>query len=69
MTTGIKTAVLMAGLTVLLVMIGRAIGGFSGMIAFLMIGLVMNLVTYWFSDSIALRMSGEPLIGRLSGHT
>ncbi len=58
MTTGIKTAVLMAGLTVLLVMIGRAIGGFSGMIAFLMIGLVMNLVTYWFSDSIALRMSG-----------
>lgn len=58
MTTNIKTAVLMAGLTALLVVAGRAIGGYSGMIAFLAIGLVMNLVSYWFSDSIALRMAG-----------
>jgi heat shock protein HtpX len=49
-----RTAVLMAGLIVLLGFVGRWWGGFDGMVLFLGIGLVMNFVMYWFSDRIAL---------------
>lgn len=58
MASGIKTAMLLAGLTVLLVLLGRAIGGTGGLIIALIMALVMNGVSYWFSDKIALRMAG-----------
>jgi heat shock protein HtpX len=52
-----KTFILMAGLTVLLLLIGQALGGRSGLYFALVMALVMNLIGYWFSDKIALAMS------------
>ena len=52
-----KTAVLMAGLMALLVAIG-SFWGRGGMMLFFLIGLGMNLFSYWFSDKIVLRMYG-----------
>jgi heat shock protein HtpX len=46
----------MAGLTVLLVLIGGAFGGRQGMIMAFMFASVMNMISYWFSDKIVLRM-------------
>jgi heat shock protein HtpX len=51
-----KTVILMVGLTVLLVMIGGAFAGRQGMIIAFVFASVMNLVSYWFSDKIVLRM-------------
>jgi heat shock protein HtpX len=56
--TALKTALLLTGLTVLLVLIGRTFFGTAGVIIFLAIGLVMNGISYWFSDKIALAMAG-----------
>jgi heat shock protein HtpX len=51
-----KTVVLMAGLTVLLVLLGGAFGGRQGMIIAFIIAFAMNMFSYWFSDKIVLRM-------------
>ena len=51
-----KTAFLLTALTLLLMMIGRAFGGQSGMMIALAIAVVMNFVSYFFSDKIALSM-------------
>jgi heat shock protein HtpX len=53
-----RTTILLATLTGLLVVIGFAIGGQQTALLFLGIALVMNMGAYWFSDKIALRMSG-----------
>lgn len=53
----VKTWFLMGILTVILVLIGRLIGGPSGMLLFLLISIVMNAISYWTSGSIAIRMS------------
>jgi heat shock protein HtpX len=49
-----RTAVLMAALIALLALVGRAVGGASGMTMFVAFGVVMNFVMYWFSDRLAL---------------
>jgi heat shock protein HtpX len=54
----LKTVFLFGLLTAVLVGIGWVIGGYGGMIAFLVIAGVMNFVGFWFSDQLALRMSG-----------
>ena len=54
----LKTTFLMALLTVLLVTIGAALGGEGGMMMAFIFALVMNGVSYWFSDKIVLRMYG-----------
>ncbi|NUO79741.1 zinc metalloprotease HtpX [candidate division KSB1 bacterium] len=51
-----RTFVLLAALTALLVFVGGAIGGRNGMFIAFAIALVMNLGSYWFSDKIVLRM-------------
>jgi heat shock protein HtpX len=51
-----KTAFLLTALTLLLMMIGRAFGGQNGMFIALAIAVVMNFVSYFFSDKIALAM-------------
>jgi heat shock protein HtpX len=53
-----KTIVLMVGLTVLLVFLGGAFGGRQGMIFAFIFALATNMVSYWFSDKIVLRMYG-----------
>lgn len=47
--------VLLAGLTGLFVLIGRAIGGNSGMLIAFGIAVVMNVGAYWFSDKLVLK--------------
>lgn len=51
-----KTGVLLAALTVLLVLIGGALGGQNGMVMAFMLAMVMNFGSYWFSDKIVLAM-------------
>ena len=51
-----KTAFLLTALTLLLMMIGRAFGGQNGMFIALAFAVVMNFVSYFFSDKIALAM-------------
>ena len=54
----LKTTFLMALLTVILVTAGGALGGQSGVVTTFLFALVMNGVSYWFSDKIVLRMYG-----------
>lgn len=51
-----KTFMLMAAMTALVIYIGSIIGGNNGMIMAFMIAVVMNFGTYWFSDKIVLGM-------------
>jgi heat shock protein HtpX len=53
-----KTAVLLAALTSLVVLIGQAIGGQQGMLIAFVLAIVMNFGSYWFSDRIVLAMYG-----------
>src|SRR5215218_5222605 len=53
----IRTTILLASLTGLLVVIGALIGGPQMAATFLVIGLLINLASYWFSDKLALKMS------------
>ena len=59
----LKTTFLMALLTVFLVTAGAALGGEGGMVMAFVFALVMNGVSYWFSDKIVLRMYGAKEIG------
>lgn len=52
----VKTTLLLSLLTMLLVAMGGAIGGQGGMIAAFLLAAVMNFGSYWFSDTIVLRM-------------
>jgi heat shock protein HtpX len=52
----LKTVVLLTLLTVMLVFAGAALGGRTGMIYAFVLALVMNFVSYWFSDKIVLAM-------------
>ena len=52
----VKTIVLLTALAALLVVIGGIIGGKNGATIALLIALVMNFGSYWFSDKIVLRM-------------
>jgi heat shock protein HtpX len=51
-----KTAFLLTALTLLLLALGRAFGGQNGMLLALVIAGVLNSVSYFFSDKIALAM-------------
>jgi heat shock protein HtpX len=51
-----KTAFLLTALTLLLMAIGRAFGGQNGMFLALAFAAVMNFVSYFYSDKIALAM-------------
>ena len=57
-TNAIKTVLLLAALTAVLLFAGRMIAGPGGMTIALIFALIMNLGAYWFSDKIALSMSG-----------
>jgi len=58
MSNALKTAALLAAMTVLFILLGGMLGGEQGMIvAFLFAGL-MNFASYWWSDRIVLWMYG-----------
>jgi heat shock protein HtpX len=54
--TQIRTWLLIAGLTALLIAIGGAIGG-GALYVFVLLAVLMNVAGYWFSDKIALAAS------------
>ncbi|MFA4991008.1 MAG: zinc metalloprotease HtpX [Candidatus Omnitrophota bacterium] len=54
----LKTTILLAGLTAILVFAGGYFGGRYGAIYAFMFALVMNVGAYWFSDRIVLMMYG-----------
>lgn len=60
----LRTGVLLILLSVLLVIAGGAIGGQSGLKIALGIAVVMNGISYFFSDKIALASSGAQRVSR-----
>ena len=52
----LKTAVLMAAITALFVALGALLGGRQGMLLALAFAVLGNAFSYWFSDSLVLRM-------------
>jgi heat shock protein HtpX len=56
MSNTIKTAMLLATLSALLLLIGEALGGAQGLVMAFAFAAVMNFASYWFSDKIVLRM-------------
>jgi heat shock protein HtpX len=59
----VKTAILLAGLTALFVVIGGALGGEAGALIALLFAGGMNLFAWWNSDKVVLRMAGARPIG------
>ncbi|QSQ24604.1 zinc metalloprotease HtpX [Pyxidicoccus parkwayensis] len=58
----LKTTVLLAGLTALVLLIGEQLGGAQGLMYAGLFAVVMNFGSYWFSDRIALAIHGaQPL--------
>ena len=53
-----KTGLLLAVLTVMLVLIGGAIGGRQGMLVAFFVAVAMNFISYWFSDKMVLAAYG-----------
>ena len=66
MTNTLKTAMLLGLLSAVLMFIGQALGGGSGMVAGFFFAVVMNFGSYWFSDKIVLRMYNAKEVG--AGH-
>ena len=59
----LKTTFLLSLLTVLMVIMGSAIGGRTGMVFAFFMAAAMNFFSYWFSDKIVLKMYGAQEIG------
>ena len=55
---GLKSTLLLAALTGLLVVIGNALGGTGGMVMAFAFAIAMNMGAYWFSGDVALKMAG-----------
>ena len=51
-----RTFILMTVLTLLLILVGNAVGGKNGAVFAFVVAAAMNFVAYWFSDKIVLRM-------------
>lgn len=60
----LRTGAILVFLSVLLVVAGGALGGRGGMQIALVIAVVMNAVSYFFSDKIALTTSGAQPVSR-----
>jgi heat shock protein HtpX len=62
MSNMLKTTLFLALLTGLFMAVGGLLGGRGGMMTAFVLALVMNFVSYWFSDKIVLRMyRAQPL--------
>jgi len=58
MNNTLKTFILLAALSAILLSFGQVLGGRNGLIIAVVFAGLMNLGGYWFSDKIALSMSG-----------
>src|SRR4030088_2115904 len=59
-----KTTLLLTGMTLLLMLAGRAFGGQNGMLMALAFAAVLNFFSYFFSDKIALATYRAQPVGR-----
>jgi heat shock protein HtpX len=64
MWNNLKTTILLAAMTGLLLAIGQAWGGQQGLMFALVLAGVMNLGSYFFSDKIAIAMAGAKPVAR-----
>src|ERR1044072_8385246 len=60
----LRTTILLAELTALVVWIGQMFGGPNGAVIALVFAGVMNFFSYWFSDKIVLKMYGAQEISQ-----
>jgi heat shock protein HtpX len=58
MPNAVKTVLLLGLLSGLLLVVGEALGGTSGLTIALVFAVAINGISYWFSDKIALSMTG-----------
>jgi heat shock protein HtpX len=63
MANGVKTVLLLGAMSALFLAIGDVIGGANGLMIGLVIAVVMNFGSYWFSDKIVLRMYRAQEVG------
>jgi heat shock protein HtpX len=63
MSNMLKTTLFLALLTGLFIAVGGLLGGRGGMVMAFVFALIMNFVSYWFSDKIVLKMYGAQPIG------
>jgi heat shock protein HtpX len=61
-----KTAVLMAAITALFIVVGGMLGGEQGMLMALLLALGMNFFSYWFSDTMVLKMTNAQQVDERS---
>lgn len=61
-----KTAILMAAITALFIVVGGILGGEQGMFLALLIAVGMNFFSYWFSDTMVLRMTNAQQVDERS---
>ncbi len=54
--SGIRTTLLLAALTGLLLVPGQAMGGQTGLVIALILAAVMNFASYWYSDQLVLKI-------------
>jgi heat shock protein HtpX len=63
MSSGLKTAALLGALSALLILMGGALGGQTGLVFAFVVAVVMNVGSYWFSDKLVLRMYRATEVG------
>jgi len=63
MGNALKSTVLLAALSGVLLIIGDLMGGQSGLIIALVLAVVMNIGSYWFSDKLVLKMYRAQPVG------
>lgn len=63
MNNTLKVGLVLTALTAAIVLFGRLVGGTGGMAMALGLAVLMNGVSYWFSDKIVLKMSGARPVG------
>lgn len=61
-----KTAVLMAAITALFIVVGGMLGGERGMLMALVLAVGMNFFSYWFSDTMVLKMTNAQQVDERS---
>jgi heat shock protein HtpX len=61
-----KTAVLMAAITALFIVVGGMLGGEQGMLMALVMAVGMNFFSYWFSDTMVLKMTNAQQVDERS---
>src|SRR5580704_3353621 len=63
MNNSVKTVLLLGLLSGVLLALGELAGGAQGLVFAFMFAIVMNFISYWFSDKIVLKMYGAQEVG------